>query len=89
MTCKKFHEEALEAYFRNLQVNIKAATPSDFSGDMSTFGMASFRDRLKRVRVADWNESRRSKICLAFKNAVIEYDNKYASGARKGAYYFA
>lgn len=88
LTCKQFHEEALEAYFKNLSVNIKSASPSDFSGDMSSFGAAGFRDRLKRISIADGNEWRRSRICSAFKNARIEYNDKYALGARKTAYYF-
>lgn len=88
LTCKQFYEEALEAYFNNLSVNIKSANPSEFSGDMSDFGAAGFRARLKRISIADGNESRRSRICSAFKNACIEYNDKYASGARKTAYYF-
>lgn len=69
-------------------MNIKSANPSNFGGDMSSFGAAEFRDRVKQITVADGNKSRRSKICSAFKNASIEYNDKYASGARKGAYYF-
>lgn len=55
---------------------------------MSSFGAARFRARVKKISVADRNESRRLKICSAFQNARIEYNDKYASGARKTAYYF-
>lgn len=88
MTCKQFHEEALEAYFDNLHVNLKATYPSEFSGDMSSFGSATFRDRIKSIEIGDWDETRRWRMCEAFKNARIELHHKYASDARKGAYYF-
>lgn len=88
MTCKQFYHEALEMYFKNLCVNIKAAYPSDFSGDMSSFGAVGFRSRLRRIKVADHDQTRRSKICSAFQNAQIEYNEKYAAGARKGSFYF-
>lgn len=89
LICKRFHQEALEAYFTNLVLNFKSASPSNFGGDMSNFASAGFRDRLKQVVIADGNKLRRSRICSAFKNARIEYNDKYASGARKGAYYFS
>lgn len=88
LTCKQFHQEALETYFKNLHVTIKSASPSNFGGDMSSFGAAEFRDRVKQIIIADGNKSRSSRICSAFKNASIECNEKYASGARKGAYYF-
>lgn len=88
MICKQFHEEALEAYFGNLHVKLKAACPSEFSGDMSSFGTSIFRDRVKSIEIGDCDETRRWKMCSAFKNARIELHDKCGSGARKGAYYF-
>lgn len=89
MTCRLFHEEAMEAYFRNLHVNLKVVCTSDFTGDLSRFGTASFRNRIKSIEIGDCDEARKWRMCAAFKNAYIQLHCKCASGARKGAYYLS
>lgn len=88
MTCKQFHCEGMGLYFKNLTVTIKAACPSEFTGDMTGFGGSTYRQRLRQVTIADNDETRRERMTEAFKNAQIEYSSKSANGGRKGAYYF-
>lgn len=88
MICKRLHAEALEAYFDNLHVNMKTACPSEFSGNMSSFGTAKFRDSIKSITISDCDMARRWKMCSAFKNAHIDLYSKCGSSSRKGAYYF-
>lgn len=78
----------MDLYFNNLSVTIKAASPSEFTGDMSNFGGQHFKNSLKRVRIADEDESRRKRIVSAFTNAEIEFTGRLANGGRKNAYYF-
>ncbi|KAK5949172.1 hypothetical protein OHC33_009713 [Knufia fluminis] len=89
VTCKQFYEEMMDVYFKNVPVSIKSASPSDFSGDMSTFGSDSFRRRIRKVEILDHDEGRRARIGSAFENAKIEYKSRSGSGSRKGAYYFS
>jgi len=78
----------MELYFKNLTVTVKAACPSEFTGDMSSFGGSAFRQRLRSVTIADHDKTRRERIGQAFKNAQIDYSGDSAIGSRKGAYYF-
>jgi len=88
VTCKQFYEEMMDVYFDRVSLKIKSASPSDFTGDMSAFGCESFRQRIRKVQIADDDKERRARISSAFKNAKIEYTGKSASGSRKSAYYF-
>lgn len=88
MTCKQFYADLIDEYFRTVQVEIKSSCPSMFSGDMSTFGSETFRDRVKSLRINDCDYDRRLRIGAAFKHAHIEYTETCALGIRKGAYYF-
>lgn len=77
-----------DTYFKTLSVDIKSASPSQFSGNMSRFANAHFKDNIRKLRIADSDKMRRVKMGQAFKQAQIEYSERGASGSRKGAYYF-
>lgn len=88
LTCRQLYHELIEEYFKNITLEVKCCCPSEFSGNMSSFGNVTFRNHVRQLLVKDSDQNRRKRVAAAFPNATVQFFDKGGSTSRKGAYYF-